>query len=71
MNRTITDLAKVLGMLPNTLAVQAREGLHDCIGVAKPKGWKRYLYVLYPEKVRAEFGQEVYDRLYGEKTWKD
>ena len=66
MNRTITDLANVLGITPNTLAIQAREGLHDSIGVAKPKGWKRYMYVVYAEKVRSEFGQEVYDRLYKE-----
>ena len=64
MNRTLKDLADVIGIKPNTLAIQAREGLHECIGVAKPVGRKRYLYVLYPEKVKAEFGQEVYDQLY-------
>lgn len=65
MNRTITDLAKAIGNInPNTLAVQARNGMHPCIGVCKPKGWSRYMYVLYPEKVREEFGQAVYDKLY-------
>ncbi len=64
MNRTITDLAHVLGIVPNTLAIQAREGMYQCIRVSRPKGWKKHMYVLIPELVKAEFGQEVYNQLY-------
>jgi hypothetical protein len=64
MNRTLKDLAGVLGRTANTLAIEARLGLHESIGVARPNGRKRHIYVLYPEKIKAEFGQEVYDALY-------
>lgn len=64
MVRTLKDLANVLGIRPNTLAVRAREGLYECIRVCQPKGWKKHMYVLIPEKLKAEFGQEVYDQLY-------
>lgn len=64
MIRTLKDLAGVLGIKPNTLAIQAREGMYECIRVAKPKGRSHYMYVLIPEKLKAEFGQEVYNQLY-------
>lgn len=68
MNRTLADLARAIGNInANTLALQARAGLHESIGVAKPKGRKTYMYVLYAEKIRTEFGQKVYDRLYGDQ----
>lgn len=64
MNRTLKNLADVIGIKPNTLAIKAREGMYQSIRVCKPKGWKKYMYVLIPELIKTEFGQEVYDQLY-------